>query len=335
MTRVPHDRTGPDADAERLLVAELAALAARAEASTDPCPEELALVGFTEGRLVADEVARLERHLARCARCRELVAGQVQGGSQPIERRPAAPISVLRSRNVRRWAAWLAAAAVVALAGWWWRPRPSVAEPDVLVAALQRLTAGDAGLFGSFELLARDELARDPRALERGDRLLGLLPRGTIDATRPRLEWEAPRLAGECEASILDSSGAVVWTQRSAESSMEWPAGQPDLARGTSYLLIVATRTALGDRRGSAEFAVSSPTEQEAAARARDQIAAAVPAPWRDLVLAQWLLQAGRFAEAAAAARAHLEAWPDDADGRLVLFQALARIDSSEADSWR
>ncbi len=313
---------------------ELSKLAGRGAAAGAGCPDELLLAGYAEERLLEAESDVLEVHLAACSRCRELVAALARESS--VSGAAAAPApAVLRGgrRRATLVAPLLAAAAVVVLAAWWWQRGRPEGVADALVAAADRLVAAEPDHFASFRPLSPDELRVDPRPVERGPRLRGLSPCGTIDEERPRIEWEAVRLAERCEVSIVDGGGTRLLAWSGAASGLDWPADSPVLERGASYVVAVRVRGPLGELAASATFRVAAADGRDVAAAAVAAIGSAVAAPLADLVAAHWLLCSQRWLPAAAAARRYLAARPADADGRLALFQALARLDASEADA--
>lgn len=322
-------------DGLEALLPRLSELAARPAAEAAPCPDELQLAGYAEERLLPGERDALETHLASCSRCRESVAALARENAAPADPEEAPRPAVERGRapTLLRFAPLLAAAAALLLALGWWMARAPPRTTLTLAVAARELATADPVQFAGFLPLSPEELCADPRPVLRASRPRGLTPRGVVDEARPRIEWEPVRLAERYEVSIVDEGGALRLQWSGAQAGLDWPADAAPLPRDAACVVTVVASGPLGETRASASFRVAGEAESQAAAAAEATIGRVVDPPLRDLFAAHWLLRGDRPGQAAAAARRFLVARPEDPAGRLALFQALARLDASEADA--
>jgi hypothetical protein len=290
--------------------------------SPETCPSDGVLMGLAGGRLLPGEKEAFEAHVTRCERCRAVVDLLMQGERAGIRKWVSRP-----------WAA--AAALLLAVAGavaistlFRGSPREELLETDGrLVAAARDLARVRPELFGDFAPLSRDErLAANP-VLRAGDLAL-LYPSGNILETRPTFRWEADPNAGEEEILLRTAGGRTIWRGRGKAPSLPYPPEAPELERGARYVWEV------GDA-GRRVFAVASAAEGGAFEAALREIEASAPADLRRLLRAHFALRLEFYGEAEEAARAYVEARPDDPVGRETLAHVLRKLGSSEAEHSR
>lgn len=333
--------TGDDAGfAESIL----SALPPPGREPSGPCPPADQLGGFAEGRLVPGEREALERHLAECAACREVVVALSEEAGPATVRAPAAI-----PRRGPRWASVAAAAAVLALAlvGLRFLTRPD--DPgtardteSALAAEAEGLVRADPGLFAGFAPLGRAERL-EVRPVERsGSEFALLAPVGKVLAPPEELVWTRAPGAERYEIVIRDAQGRKPWTIPGAAA----PAAGGDVVRvpvaldpppaaGESHLWKVSATGDTGDVQATATFSVAAPDEKDRLARAAVAIDTAAPPELAGLLKAHFALRSGFLAEAERHARAVVAARPGDAVARETLHAVLNRIGSPESSRWR
>lgn len=177
--------------------AELDALLARARLSDEPddaCIDDGVLIAHREGRLDAEHVQRIDRHLVRCAPCRELAALLAEPVPAALEQR--AVESAARSRRPRPWGA-LALAATLVLStsvGMWALTRaPDAAVPE----------------YASVEVLGGIRPVRNTSALG----VHRFAPDGTVRLLlRPTAAYSGPPLALEVHVERADGRRELATT---------------------------------------------------------------------------------------------------------------------------
>jgi hypothetical protein len=188
------------------------------------CPDESTLAAFVDNHLDSRRRARVERHLADCGTCRQLIAVRTRLEDAP-EEAPLPGDVLARARQLppsRSWsfdAVWrwpaiggaAAAAAVLLLAVYAGMHRPSASPvatpPDVAV----RGTEDDAG-----------------------PRLVAPVAEAVIDATRLELRWTVVPSAVLYEVRITTDEGDLVWSGRESGSEIRLPSGV-SLSPGRRY----------------------------------------------------------------------------------------------------
>jgi hypothetical protein len=180
--------------------------------STDPSSTEhltsTELAGYLDGRLDATSSLRLESHLASCADCRAEMA-DVRALLASPEAERAAATGLPRRARARTW---LAAAAVVAIAG---------------VPLLQRF-------------VAPREQAPAVRAAPTRQAVIDVIaPReGSADGAAVVFTWHAVQDATTYRLTVTDSSGAPLLTRATTDTTVSAPA-ERTLVRGRVYLWYV------------------------------------------------------------------------------------------------
>ena len=328
------EHKGPFEDpAERFLVEKFAP----ARSTDAVCPDPGLLAGFAEGRLLDEERRGVEEHVAECERCRAMAA-DIAGTAPAVESaRPSstAPAAVLANPPSRWRLPAVAAAAAVVAALLLWRggdaPRkvPQGTEA-VLAAAASDLAGKQPALFGGFKPLSQEERrARGSR--ERGS-LVALYPAGLVIDPRPRIRWEPAPGVDEYEVALLSKDGVALWSAKTSEASLDYPADEPALEPGRTYIWEVSTKgSPIADDTAERTFTVAT-------TRKRDQFrdawrAIEINAPKRviDLLKAHYAIREKVYDRAEQAARAFVKKNPKDKVGRETLFQVLELLDSSEA----
>ncbi|MBK8974352.1 MAG: hypothetical protein IPM29_00340 [Planctomycetes bacterium] len=306
---LPPDRHGAD---DAGLVRHLAG----ARRAAGPCPDENALAAFAEGRGAAAARESIERHVADCPDCQEVVACVA----------PSATVRTL-PRRARKARAVLAAAALVLVAlGAHWLLRSPAPLAERLEVAARRLAAAEPDLFAGLPL--SDDRLRPPRADELRGRTEVAQPGGVLLETPPAFRWAARPVSSAWRCALFDGSGREVWRTETSAPELRWPSDAAPLAPGRYVFEAVADAVAGAvEVRGAFRIADGALRDQLLAAR---RALAAVGTPERDLLLAQWALVRDLRDVAVEAARA---AWSDPTArdlARPTLREALRRAGSSD-----
>lgn len=205
-------------------------LAADREAGLGPslrCPDEHLLAGFADGTIDAEAAVQLERHLADCGHCLELVAFLVRErdavhGARPT---PAADSRMPATARVRE-------------VGWGSVQKWAVAAALVLIVPIlfQMGRSPDHGAEGqgSPPSAATRMLAPGSGAL----RVLSPAPGSAIDPSRLVFSWMPVTGTPFYEVRIVTDEGDVVLEQRVTATT--WRPSVPlDLKRGQQYFVLV------------------------------------------------------------------------------------------------
>jgi hypothetical protein len=317
-----------------------------------PCPDDNRLAAFLDGRVAAPERAALERHLAACDACREVlaealalrepgaetvpVAGERGGGTSPGGPRsgPARrePASAEQGGPLRGWwIAWAAAAAVLLGVGAWLLQRtgPSTPPPDVeqLVAqAAADLSTAHPALFGTFHPLTAAERAEAAPTRLRGAGAV-LRPAGYVLPERPTIEWEAFTGATGYEVILSLENGTVLWRRTvGGVTTLPYPADAAALAHGGRYLVRIESRGPLGRTDVSGRFAVGSDVDRKQLAEALRLLEGVTPPEVRRALEAEVALRRNFLLEAERLLEERVAAAPDDAFARELLRYTRRRI---------
>lgn len=281
----------------------------------DQCPDPAALAGLAEGCLPADARPALERHLAACHDCREVLATLLPGGL------PAA------RPNPLRWALLLAAAVLFALgAGAWWLLRPPTPDHDArLVAAAAVLARAEPELFPDFRPLPAQELDRLGTGLTRG--ASGLLlqhPRGRVLRERPPL-WFLPAVGGSDYRFVLTAEdgsplgqAALATPPTDQPVRLDWPL--PDaLPSDVACTARLQCEGPLGPETSLTTFQLATQAQRSRLEQQLSAIARHAAPPLVPELQAHLLLREGFVLEAEARCRAWLAQSPDHAPARALL----------------
>jgi hypothetical protein len=306
---LPPDRHGAD-DAE--LVRHLAV----ARRAAGPCPDENTLAAFAEGRGTAAVREDIERHVADCPDCQQVVACVAD----------AAAVTTLPRRNlVARAVLAAAAVALVAFAAHRLLQSPAPLAARLEVAA-RELAAADPELFAGLPL-SEERLRPPPGDALRGEADLAQ-PSGVLLATPPAFRWPARRVSSPWRCALFDASGRERWRAEAATTGLAWPTGAPPLEPGR-YVFEAVADAAAGAVEVRGVFRIADGALRDHLTAARRALAA-VGAPERDILLAQWALGRDLHEVALEAARAAW-AYPSARDAaRATLREALRRVGKSE-----
>lgn len=191
------------------------------------CPDEHVVAGYVDGRLDARESVQLERHLADCGHCLELVAllvGERDTGhaTTPMPAAtPAGPAAASarpgRWGNVHKWA--VAAALVLAV--------------PVMFQMGRNVDRGVEGQ-GSPPFTATRMAVPAARALE----VLSPDPGSAVDPSRLAFSWTEIPGTPYYDLRIVTDEGDVVVEQRVKTASWKPPASL-DLKQGAEYFFLV------------------------------------------------------------------------------------------------
>lgn len=302
------------------------------EADAGPCPDANELVRMAEGRVLRDERAPLEAHLARCSTCRNVVAAVA--GLQSMRRGVDRPNR--RLARVAAVAVLLAAAVTISLL-WLLRDLERRVEPDAdraLLAAAQELVRLEPTQFRDFSPLLHDERLTLGTAAQRGGVAL-LAPVGKVLEPRPTLRWEDAVGVAEWEVSVLQADGTPLWSARATTPHLAWPADQPALIPGATILCEVVGQGAAGREEARGSFRLALPADVAALVAAEPVIERAAPPRVRAALRAQVALRRGFLAEAEKVLRARLAQVPGDVAARETLVYALEQLGAREATALR
>jgi len=281
--------------------------------AVEPCPDENALAGFAEGGLLAEERQVVERHLAACDACLDVVGALSR--ELRVEARPAAP-------RRTSFALPLAAAILVAACGLgaWYLLRGGGSTAEALMASAHDLAERDPARFGDFRPLSSEELAQRGDVRVRGGTRL-VAPAGVTLETRPTLEWRTSRGDGARAVEVLDASGAVVLETR-CETPCAWPSQAAPLDPGGHYTFRLVIEGPFGAEITSQPFEVASAATRDEYLAAAAAIEHEAPRRLRDLLSAHLALRGDLRAEAVRCAQRYVDAEPSDALGRETLAHA-------------
>jgi hypothetical protein len=304
----------PDPFDDRL--AEVAART-RPASSSAPCPDAGLLAGLAEDRLVAAERDEIEAHLVACDACRAAVVEVVRDGAVAAAPVPSrlAPI-----RGSWRFAVPAAAAvlvaAVVVLASL--RRSFTTDTDEALVASAADLAVARPDLFGAFRPLRPGEEIAAALSQKRGALAL-FAPAGKVLDARPAFRWEAVPGVASWRVSLFTADGEPLWSEESARATLSFPTGRAELAPGKRYIWEASGDGPFGPEGSRRAFDVATVEERRVFDDAGREIDARVPARFRALLRAQFLLRHDCYAAARAAADEYVRENPDDAAGRATL----------------
>lgn len=292
------------------------------------CPDADLLAGMVDGRLLPSEREQVERHVDACEACRRVVAAVVR------EREGVAPLRAPRKHRRNVLIAVSAAAIVVALGGFitWRVLHEPPTERTVLAAAFRSLQQQQPKLFEGVAPLTDAALDAPSAAVLRGGVTLRH-PVGRVLDLRPPVRWND--VAGIHTWEVVMSSDDLreLWRGTTDASPLEFPADQPELESGRTYMVRLEGRGPAGPIDIAGAFEVATAAAREAFQAARAAIGEHVDEDVRQLVLAQFALSQGLLHRAEAAARRHCRAHPDSRLGHRTLRQALRRIGDPEAET--
>ena len=289
----------------------------------EDCPNPNDIAGLVDDRLLAEERAELERHLARCDRCRAVVA------SAEPEEAEAARLSPLRP--------YLAAAAVLAvvsLASWiGWMLLGGGLDTDArLVASAERLADTRPDLFAGFFPLDRSERLAPP-PVARGDSGPVLLhPAGRILARRPDFAWEGTPGAQGYSVELMRADGTPLWRIETPDEGNAYPEAEVELEPGAKYLWTVTASGVLGESSESRVFSVATVEKRKGFEEALAEIRARSEPSIAELLAAHFATRNELYAEAEEAARRAWTSDPDDAACAETLAHVLRILGASEAE---
>ncbi len=210
------------------------------------CPDEYAIAGYVDGELDPSQRGTVEAHLARCERCRLLVADVVKARREPDL--PAPPV------ELRRKAASLVGART---ASWRWLlvPAGAVAGIALLIAVPAMLRKPEQlALFSppiaSAPPIARSEAPAVPdqpvRDIVRKPGTVALLPSivspvngGIVRGDRVNLIWNPVLHSRTYEVRIVTSDGDLVWQGQTDRSTLQLPAAGA-LKEGSYFVWVTA-----------------------------------------------------------------------------------------------
>jgi hypothetical protein len=207
------------------------------------CPGPHAIGAYAEGQLAGREREALEGHLARCGRCTADLAalGRELAG---LEADPEVAVPAWARERARA----LVDAPVPA------RLEPAALEPAGLVArAVAALRAASyypvaAAVSVVLIVLLQIPAASPPGLAVRGDDgatlpsivLATPVDGGELESGTRMLTWEPVPQAGTYVVTVVDGTGAILWTGSSVEPWIHCPAAVP-LVAGGSYAWWVET----------------------------------------------------------------------------------------------
>jgi hypothetical protein len=309
--------TTRDDDVDKLIEAVMRRGPSPPGAAAGPCPSENALAALAEGALLPEERESVERHVAGCGECLDVVASLAR----------ELPTPVAAERPARHGAARflpLAAAILLAAIGLmaWRALRGGGSTAEMLVASAQQLSSSRPDLFGDFQPLRSDELAQRGDVRVRGGTRLHA-PAGTILETRPTFEWDTSRGAGARRVEVLDASGNVV-VDAQCGSPCSYSTALAPLQEGGRYTWRLTIEGPFGSETTSLGFSVASASDRADFDAASAEIDRVVPEGVRDLLRAHLALRRDLRTEATRFAQRHVDAAPDDELGRQTLAHARA-----------
>jgi hypothetical protein len=210
------------------------------------CPSDYAVASYVEGTLGEKQRSRLEIHLTKCSRCRQIIGDTIKGGREielvvpPITLFNKSVQSVPDSRVSTAWMLLPAgvAAIVVAVAAasiYLHHPEQGVVPPPHSLSA---------------PLIAKSPPAPNPKSRV-ADVVRGLpainaplritSPRaGNVLSNEPlQIRWTAMRDAGSYQVSVLAPDGDLVWKGETRELVLEVPASI-HLKDGSYFVLVTS-----------------------------------------------------------------------------------------------
>jgi hypothetical protein len=307
------------------------------------CPGDHVLATLLDGRLLPAEREVLERHLAGCRECHEVLATLRAAGAPLRAPAPAAAPPAGRRLRLPIWLPTAAAAAVVLgalLVPGLLRARGGPEER--LVAAARALTAARPDLFGDLRVLGAAERAAPAPSPRRDGAGLALVhPSGRVLEPRPSFRWRTAAGVGEVRITVRGPAG-VLWSAPvpdagpgAGEVRFPYPEREPALPAGVEGSWQVAGEGLLGPVEETRSFRVATPAERAAWSEAAREIDARAPAAERALLRAQLAIRREYLAEAETAAREALAARPGDALARETLALVLRLLGLPAAEEAR
>lgn len=212
------------------------------------CPPDDAIAAYVDGGLRKETKSRLESHLAKCERCRLIVADVVKL-ERDIEL-PHPPLSVrnkalsFRSRVVvgSRWmwapAAAMALLVLVAVIMIWRREPQKLAStvptaPSAMVAKVEPLTLNQA---------PTREITRQPVIPRIAPVIVSPSEDSTVERNQLEFVWKPLPRSGQYEITVVTSDGELLWSGRSANSRLRLPSTVV-LKRGSYFVWVTAYLT--------------------------------------------------------------------------------------------
>lgn len=201
------------------------------------CLDETQLAAYVDGRQAPGDRARSERHLSKCAACRNAVAVLLRSEHEPSAAVPPAWLARVRDLGEpqpRRAGAWGWAAVTTALVAgalaltFAYRPVP---KPQVAVS----------------RPVAIPENATQPKTSEQVRKLtvpsvdLAVLSpaEGQTISEDAQLHWQTVPSALDYEIRILNVAGDTVWKSRTTGDQVQLPRGG-SLRAGEKYFVLIS-----------------------------------------------------------------------------------------------
>lgn len=242
----------PDTESSKVTMADENFPAMGGKTSENPssrrwtCPDDQTIAEYVDGALRENRKARVEFHLAKCARCRLIVADVVK--LQREVELPIPPLEIAR-RPVQL------ATKIFARSGWIWAPAGAVAVIVLLTTTISLLREPQhllvlsppppsAPMIAKAEpLTSRNtplhEILREPQRSEAFPVILS--PRQDSIVGRESLEfnWKPISRSRYYEISVVTSEGDLLWEEQTEKSALHLPSDIV-LKRGSYFVWITA-----------------------------------------------------------------------------------------------
>jgi hypothetical protein len=321
--------TDSDADRPDRALRALFRQATVAGVDAGPCPDEVLLAGLVENRLFPEEREEVERHLAACPRCLDIVgtlATRSAARTRPEATRMRLSMQILLA------AAGLAVLTTLGLLllGKGRDEATGITEARLLAAASD-IARKAPRLFADFKPLTRDERLSPRSPVERGGGLVPLLPANTVLGRTPTFRWEAAPGVESYEVALLRAGAGTLWTKRVKGTELEYPAGERSLDPGGRYVWKVSFEGVFGREEGGRAFGVASDEERTRFESAMEAIRTDAPPDLRTLLTAHLAIRSGLLGKALENTRAFVTAKPDEIIGRETLYHVLTLLGAEEA----
>lgn len=205
------------------------------------CPDEVSIAGFVDGGLDVAVRQQLERHLADCGHCLELVGllsrARDESASVPVSPRLRAQARDLRSKEPSHA----------------WRSVPQWAAAAAILIAVPLLIQTGRNLDRGVEGQGRPATAVTRTIVPRAGEVQVLVPDAgsAVDVRRTQFSWTAVPGSPYYDVRIVTDDGAVVARERVSGTTWQPPA-QIDLQPGAEYFVHVDAYPS-GDKAVSSE----------------------------------------------------------------------------------